>query len=137
MPGIPTKIHAYVDYIIALVLILSPLLFGFGTGGAETLIPIGFGMVLILYNFFTDYELGMSKQIPLWAHFRMDQLAGGLLATSPWVFNFYEIVYLPHLLLGITLVVSSLLAGHELQSLVNAIRNRTGSALPLINKSKV
>jgi hypothetical protein len=120
----PTRIHAGVDYFIALLSILSPVLFGFGEGGPETLTPIILGMLLILYNFLTDYELGLSRQIPLYLHFRMDQLMGGLLAASPWLLNFYELVYLPHLLLGIALVVSSVLAGYELQWLLQAMRNR-------------
>ena len=120
----PTKIHAYVDYFIALFSIFSPVIFSFGQGGTETLVLIAFGMLLILYNFFTDYELGLSKQIPLWAHFRMDQMAGALLAASPWLFKFYGLVYMPHVLLGITLIVSSLLAGNELNMLVQAIRSR-------------
>lgn len=126
----PVKIHGCVDYVIALISILSPLLFGFGEGSLETLVPIAFGMVLILYSFFTDYELGMAKQIPLYLHFRLDQMAGGLLAASPWLFNFNEVVYLPHVILGITLIVSSLLAGNELAALVQLVRNRAGVRVP-------
>jgi hypothetical protein len=65
MPALSTKLHALLDYFIALLSILSPLIFGFGEGKAETLLPIGYGMLLILYSFFTDYELGISKQISL------------------------------------------------------------------------
>lgn len=121
----PTKIHACVDYLLALLSIFSPVLFGFGEGGAETLFPIVFGMLLILYSFFTNYEFGLSKQIPLFVHLRLDQMGGALLAASPWLLNFHETVYLPHVLLGITLVVSSLLAGNNLVMIMHAIRNRT------------
>ena len=126
----PTKIHACVDYFIAFLSIFSPVLFGFGEGGVETLLPIGFGMLLILYSFFTDYELGLSKQIPLFLHFRLDQMAGALLAASPWLLNFSEMVYIPHLLLGIALVVSSLLAGNDLPVIVQALRNRSWFRVP-------
>lgn len=126
----PTKIHAFVDYFIALIAIFSPVFFGFGEGGIETLFPIVFGMLLILYSFFTDYELGLSKQIPLFLHFRLDQMGGALLAASPWLLNFYEAVYMPHLILGIALVVSSLLAGNEIPMIVQAIRNRSWFRVP-------
>ena len=125
MRTISGKIHGIVDYLIALISILSPVLFGFGEGNAETLLPIAFGMLLILYSFFTNYELGLSKQIPLSVHLRMDQFAGGLLAASPWLFRFHESVYLPHVILGIALIVTSLLSGNELQTLMNAIRHRS------------
>ena len=130
MPTMPTKIHACVDYFIALVSIFSPVLFGFGEGGIETLLPIMFGMLLILYSFFTNYELGLSKQIPLFLHFRMDQMAGALLAASPWFINFSETVYLPHMVLGIALVVSSLLAGNDIPMIVQAFRNRSWFRVP-------
>ncbi len=125
MPTIPSKVHGYLDYSIALLSILSPILFGFGEGNSETLLPVGFGMLLILYSFFTDYEVGLSKQIPLYAHLRMDQMAGALLAASPWLFRFSDIVYLPHVILGVSLIVSSLLTSNEITSWINTIRNRT------------
>lgn len=125
------KIHGLLDYTIALLSILSPLLFGFGEGNAETLLPIAFGMLLILYSFFTNYEMGLSKQIPLFVHLRMDQMAGGLLAASPWLFRFHDTVYLPHVVLGIALIVSSLLAGNELPALMDAIRHRSVHRLKL------
>jgi len=119
-----------VDYFIAFLSIFSPVFFGFGEGGIETLFPIGFGMLLILYSFFTNYELGLSKQIPLFLHFRLDQMAGALLAASPWLLNFSETVYLPHLLLGIALVVSSLLASNDVPMMVEALRNRSWFRVP-------
>jgi len=131
MRTVPGKIHGILDYAIALLSILSPVLFGFGEGNAETLIPIAFGMLLILYSFFTNYELGLSKQIPLFLHLRMDQMAGTLLAASPWLCKFNETVSRPHVVLGIALVVSSLLAGNELPALFNAIRHRSWHHLRL------
>jgi hypothetical protein len=132
MRTMPSKIHGCLDYAIALISILSPVLFGFGEGNSETLLPIAFGMLIILYSFFTDYETGLSKQIPFYLHVRMDQIAGALLATSPWLFRFYEEVYLPHVILGMMLIVSSLLAGNDLPALFNAIRHRSWNILELL-----
>jgi hypothetical protein len=122
MRSLPTKLHAYLDYLIALLSIFSPLILGFGEGSAETLVPIILGMLMILYSFFTDYELGMSRQIPLWAHLRMDQFIAVFMAASPWLFRFHDTVYVPHLLLGLSLFVISVLTGNELITLVNAVR---------------
>ena len=131
MRTMPEKIHGLLDYAIALLSILSPVLFGFGEGSVETLLPIAFGMLLILYSFFTNYETGLSKQIPLYVHLRVDLVAGALLATSPWLFRFSDTVYMPHLVLGIALVVSSVLTGNELPALLDAIRHRSWPKLKL------
>ena len=57
-------------------------------------------------------------------HFRIDMLAGLLMAASPWLFRFYENVYLPHVLLGFALFLSSLFTGNELSLLIQAIREK-------------
>jgi hypothetical protein len=89
------------DYLMGLVLIASPWIFGFDRGGAETWIPVILGAGLILLSLFTDYELSISRKISMSTHLLMDVLAGAFLAVSPWLFNFDEYVYLPHLILGI------------------------------------
>jgi len=118
------KLHACLDYCIALLSILSPVIFGFGEGQEETIIPLAFGLLIILYNFFTDYPLGMSKSIPLFLHLRMDQIAGLLMIMSPWIFSFHEIIYLPHVLLGLALIISSVLTGNDILLLIQSIRER-------------
>jgi hypothetical protein len=122
MRSLPTKLHAYLDYVIALLSIFSPLILGFGAGSYETLVPVILGMLMILYSFFTDYELGLSRQIPLYAHLRMDQFTAMLMGASPWLFGFHETVYLPHLLLGLSLLIISVLTGNEIINLLQAMR---------------
>ncbi|WP_224999587.1 SPW repeat protein [Cesiribacter sp. SM1] len=101
MRFIPTRIHGMVDYLMGLLLIASPWIFNFNRGGAETWIPVILGAGLILISLFTDYELSVSRKISMPTHLWMDVLAGAFLAVSPWLFDFDEYVYLPHLILGI------------------------------------
>lgn len=129
MRPLPTKLHAAVDYVIALLAILSPVIFQFGNGGFETLVPIAFGLLLILYSFFTNYELSLTKEIPLWIHFRMDQLGGLFMAVSPWLLGFDEHVYLPNVLLGLALVINSLVTSPEVFNIVHGLRTRPLSKL--------
>ncbi|HYE54079.1 MAG TPA: hypothetical protein VD996_04520 [Chitinophagaceae bacterium] len=129
MRTMPTKLHALLDYLIALFSILSPLIFGFGQGKSETFVPVSFGMLMILYNFFTDYELSMSREIPMHVHLRIDQLLALFMMGSPWLLGFEDVVYLPHLLLGLALLLSSAFAGNELSMVINAIRHRRWSRL--------
>ena len=120
---ISSRLHALLDYAIALFSIVLPVLIGL-EGPRETMVLLAFGLLLILYSLFTDYELGMSQQIPLWLHFRIDQLMGLMIMVSPWLMNFHEAIYLPHILLGLALVVNSLLASDEFINLLHFIRQR-------------
>ncbi len=101
MRFIPTRVHGMLDYLTGALLIASPWLFGFATGGAEQWIPVVLGAGALLYSLFTNYELGVVRKIPMSAHLGLDAMSGALLAVSPWLFNFDERVYLPHLVLGL------------------------------------
>lgn len=107
---IPTKTHAVLDYLVALLLIAAPWLLGFAEGGAETWIPVILGAATILYSLFTDYEGGVSRSLAMPAHLGLDLAAGALLALSPWLFGFADEVYLPHLVVGLFEIVASLVS---------------------------
>jgi len=124
---ISPRTHGILDYIIGLLLMASPWLFGFaGAGttppgtageveqmggllgitgeGIETWIPFGIGMAIIFYSLFTNYELGAIKSLPLTAHLAIDVILGIFLAASPWLFGFAEFVWLPHAIVGLLLI---------------------------------
>jgi len=107
---IPTKIHGILDYVMGLLLIAAPWIFGFAGDGTETLIPVILGASTILYSLFTNYELGISGKISMKTHLAIDLVSGVLLAVSPWLFGFSEYVYLPHVILGLTEVAAVLLS---------------------------
>lgn len=101
MRFINSRAHGVLDYLMGILLILAPWLLGFARGGWETWVPVVLGAGAILYSIFTDYELGLVRRIPLPIHLGLDAGAGLLLAISPWLFGFSELVYLPHLILGL------------------------------------
>jgi hypothetical protein len=105
---IPTNVHGVMDYLMGALLIVAPWLFGFARGGAETWLPVILGAGVILYSFFTDYELGVAKSISMPAHLWLDGLGGALLAVSPWLFGFADLIVWPHLLLGLLEIVAAL-----------------------------
>ncbi len=109
MRFIDSKTHGYLDYATALLLIASPWIFGFWAGGAESWVPIILGVGLAFYSLLTDYELSITKGISLKAHLTMDVISGLFLAFSPWLFQFSELVYLPHLIIGIMEVGAGLM----------------------------
>lgn len=115
MRFINTKIHGYMDYAMAILLIISPWLFGFYQGGAESWVPIILGAGVIVYSLITDYELSATKNISMKTHLTLDLMGGLFLAVSPWLFGFAEVVYLPHLIFGIAEVGAALMTETEPQ----------------------
>lgn len=109
MRFITTLVHGMFDYLSGILLIASPWLFDFARGGAETLIPMILGAGLILYSLFTNYELGKVKRLAMSTHLWLDIVSGAFLAVSPWLFNFDEYVYMPHLIFGIAEVIAGLM----------------------------
>lgn len=101
MRVIPTRIHGVLDYLVGVILILAPWLLGFAAGGAETWTPVILGAALIVYSIFTNYELGLMRSIPMNVHLWLDGVGGALLAVSPWLFGFSELVWVPHLVVGL------------------------------------
>src|SRR5688572_21846701 len=123
---ITSRLHAFLDYGIALFSIVLPILIGI-EGQRETMALLGFGLLIILYSLFTNYTLGMSQQIPLWLHFRIDQLLGLVMIASPWLMNFNESIYLPHILLGLALIINALLATDEFLTFLHFMKQRPWS----------
>jgi len=109
MTPISTRLHGKLDYLLGILLILSPWIFNFSQGKAATWIPMILGAVMILYSFCTHYEAGALKIFYMRTHLVFDIVSGIFLAVSPLVFRFYNNVYTPHLWLGIGLVVTALL----------------------------
>jgi len=108
MRFIPTRIHGMLDYAVGALLIVAPWLLGFAAGGAETWVPVILGVGAIGYSLFTDYELGLVRRIPMRTHLGLDAGSGVFLAASPWLFGFADLVYLPHLILGLVEIAAAL-----------------------------
>jgi hypothetical protein len=98
---IPTRVHGILDYVVGLLLIAAPWLFGFAQNGAETWVPVVLGAGAILYSLMTRYELGMVRVIPMSAHLGLDIMSGLLLLASPWLFGFADRIAWPHVVFGL------------------------------------
>lgn len=106
---ISTKTHGIIDYMTGVLLLAAPYLFGFATGGIEQWLPMVLGAGMIGMSLFTAYELSIAKIIPLKAHLALDMASGALLAASPWLFGFSEVIWWPHLLVGAMEIVVPLM----------------------------
>ncbi|HEY8597614.1 MAG TPA: SPW repeat protein [Thermomicrobiales bacterium] len=99
---IPTRVHGMLDYLMGVLLIVSPWLFGFADeGGVARWLPFVLGAGVIVYSLLTRYELALSPLIPMPVHLGLDAAGGLLLAVSPWLFGFADRVWLPHLVFGL------------------------------------
>lgn len=97
-----TRTHGVVDYVVGVLLIVAPWLFGFaGAGGMAVWVPVILGIVLILASLVTTYEYSLAKLIPMPAHLGLDAGIGIILLVSPWLFGFAGVIWWPHVLVGI------------------------------------
>ena len=108
MRFISRKFHAVLDYITGILLIAAPWLFNFEEVESAKWVAIAAGILILGLSFMTDYEGGGKKAISMSGHLTMDVITGIFLAVSPWLFNFDEYVYLPHLIIGIMEIAAGL-----------------------------
>lgn len=119
---IDTRTHGMIDYATGLLLILAPYILGFATGEIEQWLPQVIGAVIIVMSLFTRYELSIAKVIPLKLHLGADMATGILLAASPWLFGFADVIWWPHLLVGLMEIVVVLMTTRNAGADVSADR---------------
>jgi hypothetical protein len=98
---IPPRIHGLIDYLVAVLLLAAPYLFGFADGGPAQMVPTVIAVAIIAVSLLTRYELSLAKVIPYPVHLGLDLVVGLALAVSPWLFGFAEQVWWPHVLVGV------------------------------------
>lgn len=113
MNVLSTRIHGILDYVVALLMVSTPWLMGYEQGSNEQWLIISVGCIAMLYSFCTDYELGFLEEIEIRTHLLLDFLIGVLLISSPWLFGFYDKVYLPYVILGAIEIISTCITKTE------------------------
>jgi hypothetical protein len=113
MQVIPTRVHGILDYVVGVLLIAAPWLFQFNHGGAETWVPVALGAATILYSLCTDYERGVLRLVPMEVHLGLDLMSAVLLAVSPWLFGFRDLVWAPHVVIALVEICTVLLSRHQ------------------------
>jgi len=109
MKIISTRTHATLDYTISILLVAIPWIFGFHDGTLAQLAAMFNGIVILLVAVCTNYEGGFLRNISMRNHLTIDMIAGATLAVSPWAMGFADVIYLPHLIVGIFEIIIPLL----------------------------
>ena len=91
------------------------------------------GILILLQQIMSDNEVGAFKSISMATHLRMDFIIGIFLAASPWIFDFDEYIWEPHVILGLMALAASLMtrtvpdyshSNNPVKNTVNNINNR-------------
>ena len=110
---IPTYVHGMADYILGVVLLFLPNLFGFADlGGPAVWIPRILGVLDLVQSLATNYELGVVKILPMKLHLTGDYVVSAFLAVSPWLFGFSDRpanVWVPTFVIGVAVFIVSLM----------------------------
>jgi hypothetical protein len=82
-------IHAYLDYPVALSLLVVPFILGVGLDNpwARWISPAA-GVAAFILTLLTDHATGVIRVIPYWLHVAVDRLVGVVFLIASFVFGF-------------------------------------------------
>jgi hypothetical protein len=89
-PRFVTKtLHAYLDYPVAVSLIVLPFALGLGSSNpAAKWLAVITGVAAIVLPFFTDHRTGVIRIIPFSFHVAVDAIVGVVFVTAPVALGF-------------------------------------------------
>ncbi len=89
MNFVTKKIHAFIDYPVALALIIFPFLLGLGSSNPLALkISVTVGIAAFILTLLTDHETGVFRIIPYRLHLIVDFLVGIVFLLAPFILSF-------------------------------------------------
>lgn len=89
MKFVTKRIHAFLDYPVALALIVLPFLLGLGNSNPLALqLSVTVGVAALLLTVLTDHHLGVFRVIPYKFHLLVDFLVALVFIAAPFVLGF-------------------------------------------------
>ncbi len=83
------KVHAYLDYPVALALIALPFVLQLGSSNPMALwLSVATGVAAFILTVFTDHELGIIRVLPYPLHVAVDFVVGVVFVAAPFVLGF-------------------------------------------------
>ncbi len=89
MKFVTKRMHAYLDYPVAIALMGLPFLLGLGATNSMALhLSVATGIAALLLTLLTDHHLGVYRIIPYQWHLYVDFAVGVVFVLAPFVFSF-------------------------------------------------
>ncbi|MBA5777664.1 hypothetical protein H2509_11070 [Stappia sp. F7233] len=83
------KIHSWLDYPVAISLIVMPFLLGLGTSNPFAMwLAVGTGVAALILTLLTDHETGLIRVLPYSFHLLVDGIVGLTFLAAPFLFGF-------------------------------------------------
>ncbi len=106
MKFISPKVHGILDYSVATVLVVGPLVLRFSdVSGAAAVIAVVAGVGLFVYSLLTNYSAGLRAVIPFRVHLVLDASAAVALLVVPFLFGFAGTPRAFYLVIGAAVLV--------------------------------
>ena len=105
MKFVTKTIHAYLDYPVALSLVILPFVFGLGSSNLIALqLSVATGIAAFILTLLTDHKLGVYKIIPYKVHLIVDAIVGVVFVAAPFAFPFKGIDATYYWIIGATVL---------------------------------
>ncbi len=89
MKFVTKRIHAFLDYPVAVALIALPFLLGLGSSNPLALyLSVATGMAAFVLTLLTDHHLGVFRVIPYRFHLAVDLMVAIVFILVPFIFSF-------------------------------------------------
>ncbi|MES2964527.1 MAG: hypothetical protein V4760_11595 [Bdellovibrionota bacterium] len=102
---ISLKAHNIIDYVLGVLLMVAPWVYGFAEIPAARTLFLFAGVALVAYSLFTNYYYSLAKVIPLGVHMTLDATIGVVTILAPALFGYRELLtegqYALHVIAGV------------------------------------
>ncbi|WP_282161214.1 SPW repeat domain-containing protein [Ulvibacterium marinum] len=89
MGFVTKKMHAYLDYPVAVALIVLPFVLGLGDSNPLALqLSVITGIAAFILTVLTDHQLGIYRIVSYKGHLIVDALVGVVFVIAPFAFSF-------------------------------------------------
>lgn len=89
MKFVTKRIHAFLDYPVAIALIALPFLLGLGSSNPLAMqLSVATGIAAFVLTLLTDHHLGAFRVIPYRFHLMVDFVVAVVFVLAPFIFSF-------------------------------------------------
>ena len=107
IPRFITKtIHAYLDYPVAIALMVLPFVLSLGSSSPMAFwLSVVTGVAAFALTLLTDHHLGLVRVLPYSLHLKVDMLVGITFVVAPFVLGFAGLDLIYYLANGIAVLI--------------------------------